>query len=386
MSGAEYERGISSEGETLTREEFEDASLPSGEPPPILKKPSPPPGEALAPAIRQKASRLSSSLPDIEGYLIEGLLGHGGMAEVYKAMRLGSAGVPVPCVIKTIISDKVDDPQFKEKFLDEARIHAKMQHPNLVQVLDVGRIDGRLFLVMEWIDGLDAADLLRAARSRRVEIPIRHVLFILKQVLQALHHTHTHGGKGVVHRDISPGNILISRQGAVKLADFGVARSADSLSIDHARSLAGKLHYFAPELVTGEAPASVQSDIFALGVSFWELLTCAPLFSRRTKWSELRTEIRDFDPRGLLEKELTLPEPVEEIVLRCLANRPRDRYKSALEFLEDVNDFAYEAGLRLLDAHFAEYVQRTLDSRESGGSKTLRQRMEEEELTCGGGS
>ena len=382
MSGAENERGVGESEETLTRDEFEDALTGAA-------------GSSLAPEMKGQVSSDagsrsdhgdSSSFPKIDGYWIEGLLGHGGMAEVHKAQRMGSAGVPVPCVIKTILSDKVDHPQFQKKFLDEARIHAKMQHPNLVQVLDVGRIDGRLFLVMEWIDGMDAADLLRAAQARRIEVPVRHVLFILKQVLQALHHTHTHGGHGFVHRDISPGNILISRQGAVKLADFGVARSADSLSRDPARSLAGKLHYFAPELVTGEAPASVQSDIFALGVTFWELLTCRPLFSREKKWKDLRAEIRDFDPRDLLEKELTLPEPIEEIVLRCLANRPRDRYKSALEFLEDVNDFAYEAGLRLLDAHFADYVRRTLDYRESGGGKTLRQRLAEEKSTFGGGA
>ena len=325
-----------------------------------------------------------SQQPVMDGYLVEGPLGRGGMAEVYKAQRVGTAGVAVPCVIKTIRSGKEHDVRFQEKFLAEARIHAQMRHPNLVQVLDVGRVDHRLFLAMEWIEGMDGADLIRAARARRIGIPLRHVLFVLKEVLQGLHHTHTHGGKGFVHRDISPGNLLISRQGAVKLADFGVARSAESLAADTRRSLAGKLHFFAPELVSGMGQASVQSDIFALGVTLWEMLTCEPLFNRRARWSELRREIMRFDPRALLEEELTLPEGLEEIVLRSLAARPEDRYPSALEFLEDVNDFAYESGIRLLDAHFARYIERVLELKEGGGPQTLGAKLVADGETKGG--
>jgi len=362
MAGADHGRGDESREETLTR---------LG-------------GDAAAPSSSSTPEPFSS-FPVIDGYLVEGPIGHGGMAEVYKAQRIGTAGVPVPCVIKTILAGKQDDRRFQDKFLAEARIHAQMQHPNLVHVLDVGRVESRLFLVMEWIDGMDASDLVRAARKRRVGIPIRHVLFVLKQTLQGLHHTHTHGGHGFVHRDISPGNILISRQGAVKLADFGVARSAEALAGDTRRSLAGKLHYFAPELVTGEASASVQSDIFAMGVSFWEMLVCGPLFSRRATWPQLRDEIASFDPRALLEKELTLPDGVEEIVLRSLAPRPQARYASALEFLEDVNDFVYESGLRLLDAHFAEYIERVLALKDTDGRESLGARLNAEKTKAGGG-
>jgi len=307
-----------------------------------------------------------SHVPIVDGYLIEGPLGHGGMAEVYKAQRLGAAGVSVPCVIKMILPSKAKDPAFRDKFLAEARIHAKMRHPNLVQVLDVGRADERLYLAIQWVDGLDGADLIRSARRRKVGIPLRHVLFILKETLQGLHHTHTHGGSGFVHRDISPANILISREGAVKLADFGVARSVEEIAADQRRTLAGKLHYFAPELVTGEAQASAQTDVFALGVTFWELLTCGPLFSRHKHWPQLRNEIATFDVEQLIEKELTLPEGVEAIV-RSALGPPQTRYLTALEFLEDVNDYAYEAGLRLLDAHFADYVARMLTLDDADG-------------------
>lgn len=314
-------------------------------------------------AIPKKPDSPWSQDLKIPGYTLEAPLGHGGMAQVWKATRLTSAGVAVPCVVKAILPGKEDDVRFQRKFLDEAQIYARLRHPNLVQVLDVGRFRGRLYLAMEWIDGLDCTGLVVGARKRKVEIPFRHVLYIVKEVLQGLHHAHTARDGGFVHRDISPGNILISREGAVKLTDFGVARSLEALATDSKRTMAGKLHYFSPEIVSGRGGASVQSDIFALGVTFYELLSCAPLFPRRAKWPELRQTILQFDPHQLIEDDLTLPEGVEELLLRCLAPDPDARYGTALEFLEDVNDFAYETGIRLLDAHFAQYVGRFLELR-----------------------
>ena len=336
---------------------FDPPTAPGLKPPP----PPPPPG---APGT------WSENLV-IPGYELDAPLAHGGMAQVWKARRITSAGVAVPCVIKAIIAGKEDDARFQRKFLGEAEIYARLRHPNLVQVLDVGRARGRLFLVMEWIEGLDGTALIIGARKRKVEIPLRHVIYIVKQTLQGLHHAHTARDGGFVHRDISPGNLLISRDGAVKLADFGVARSLEALSAERTRTVAGKLHYFAPELVTGQAGASVQSDIFALGVTFYELLSCAPLFPRKAKWPALRSAIATFDPHRLIEDDLTLPEGLESLLLRCLAPQPSQRYATALEFLEDINDFAYETGIRLLDAHFADYVQRFLALRDGSGESLI---------------
>ena len=342
------------------------------------------PSDGLSSARSARAEQASgrtsapfSHLPQIPGYLIECPIGHGGMAAVYKAQRLGSVGIAVPCVIKTILPGKADDPRFRDKFLDEARIYAQLRHPNLVAVLDVGEAEGRLFLAMEWVEGMDAADLIRNARKRTADIPLQHVLFILQETLKGLHHAHSSGtGGGFVHRDISPGNILVSRSGAVKLADFGVARAADELAADGRRTLAGKLHYFAPELVTGSASASASTDVFALGVTFYELLSGAPLFDRKAAWPQLRRDIASFDVQALLERDLTLPEPVEELLRRSLARAPSDRYQSALDFLEAVNDSCHEAGIRLLDVHFARYVSRVIALRDlDGGDLTLRAKL-----------
>ena len=124
--------------------------------------------------------------------------------------------------------------------------------------------------------------------------------------------------------------------------------------------LAGKIHYFAPDFFRGDSQATPATDLFAVGVCLYEMLTLRPLFSRRLKLKQVKQTLLRFDPRPLLEGDLTVPEPLEEILLRALAPWPAERYSSALEFLEAVNDYIYEAGMRLLDAHFAGWVSDVL--------------------------
>ena len=312
-----------------------------------------------------------SQPPEIPGYRILDGIGYGGMAEIWLAEKEGTAGVPVRCVLKTVLPAFLEATKYRERILDEGRIVAQLRHPNICSLLDVGQVDDRIYLAMEWVDGLDASDLMRRVRKRRTELPLRHVLYVLRETLQAVHHAHTALGPGggplnVVHRDISPGNILVSRDGAVKLTDFGVALGAVTQRIEKQGVLSGKLHYFAPELFTPPRQATVRSDIFSLGVTFYELLTIKPLFARKLGVSELRGAIEAFDVRQLLEEDLTIPDGVEEILLKSLARDPERRYASALEFLEDVNDYAYESGLRLLGVHFADYLVRLLGPRPEG--------------------
>ncbi len=310
---------------------------------------------------KQSADEAFSVPLQIPGYRIRRPLGHGGMGEVYLAERLGSAGVAVSCVIKTILPGQDQQERFKARFLNEARIVAGLSHPNIVGVYDVGESGGRLYMAMELVDGLDARDLMRSARRKGVDIPLRHAVYLLRESLQGLHHAHTAADEAgqplhLVHRDLSPENLLLSRQGAVKITDFGVAKQVAPGSRG---GLAGKVHYFAPELFR-RGQATVQSDLFALGVTFYELLTVRPLFNRRLSFARVRDAILKFDVWDLLEQDLTCPEGLELVLERALAARPEDRYASALEFLEDVNDYVYESGIRLLDVHFAQYVERVL--------------------------
>lgn len=303
-------------------------------------------------------------LPEIPGYRLLSRIGRGGMGEVHLAERLAEGGVAVRCALKLVHPGRREDPVFTQQILSEARIAAQLRHPNIVGVFDVGRVGEHLWLAMEWVDGCDTRTLRTMARERQADIPLRHVAYIVREAVQGLHHAHTAttaDGRplGIVHRDISLGNILVSRHGAVKLADFGVAAAVHDAP--SRLRLAGKPHYLAPELYRG-APASVQSDIFAMGVTIWELVTMEALFGRHRSFQEYKELITSFDPRQAFEADLTMPDGLEHVLLRALAADPDDRYGSALELLEDLSDFAYEAGLRLLDAHFARYVQRSLDA------------------------
>lgn len=316
-----------------------------------------------------------SGAPTIPGYTVLKALGRGGMAEVWLAEKLGTAGVPVRCVVKTILRDFSTTEGFQDRFLDEARIVAALRHANITSVLDVGRTDEAPYLAMEWCDGTDANKLIKAVRGRGVHIPLRHCMWILREALQGLHHAHTARGSdgtplGIVHRDISPANVLIGRSGAVKIADFGVARAVLSTRPERRGTVAGKAHYFAPELFRG-APAGVSTDVFAMGVVFYELCTLQPFVDRRLSLPEVKERILSFREQEIVEGDLTLPDGIERIFLRAMAHDPAMRYASALAFLEDVNDYVYESGLRLLDAFFAEWVQRTLDGSAPEGRRPL---------------
>ncbi|MCB9777695.1 MAG: serine/threonine protein kinase [Alphaproteobacteria bacterium] len=303
--------------------------------------------------------------PLVPGYRLLERLGRGGMGEVHLADRVSDTGVTMRCALKVVHPGHQADPLFTRQILSEAQIVAQLRHPNIVQILDVGRTGDRVWMAMEWIDGCDARSLRQLTRERGGEIPLRHLIYLVRETLQGLHHAHrardTEGNHlGIVHRDISPGNILISRHGAVKLADFGVAAASGVQSL----RMAGKPQYLAPEIYRG-ARASVQSDIFAMGVTFYELLTMQPLFGRNLSFREFEARILAFDPRQLVDGDLTIPDGLEDVLLRSLAAEPEDRYASALDFLEDVSDYAYESGLRLLDAHFARYVDKILAGAEA---------------------
>jgi len=299
---------------------------------------------------------------DIPGYTLLSPIGRGGMGEVWLAERGGDAGVGVRCALKIILPERETELAYRSHFLQEARTSSLLRHPNVVTIFDVGQFEDRLYMAMEWVDGVDLRDLIRRLRTFGAHLPMKHALYILRASAQGLHYAHTmkdlEGNElRLVHRDISPENLLISREGAVKLSDFGVAWSAASGTTPRA---VGKVHYFAPELLHGGA-ASVQSDLFALGVTFYEMLMMKPLFSRRSSMREVCAEVARFQPASLFERDLSIPEELEDILMRCLAVDPGERYTSALELLEDVNDFTYEAGIRLLDAHFAKYVARVLE-------------------------
>jgi serine/threonine protein kinase len=299
------------------------------------------PAAATADADRaQNTGRSSRSLgsgattpPELCGsYTLVQLIARGGMAEVWRATQEGIGGFQRTLVIKRILPHLARQPDFVRMFLSEARLTASLSHPNIAQVLELGADHGRHFLAMEYVDGRDLRHLMRRATQKGCWPSPPLAFRIIADACAALHHAHTRrDARGrplaLVHRDVSPHNILLTFDGCVKLIDFGIARSADQLAASSSGVLKGKAAYMAPEQVEG-GPIDARTDVFALGLVLYELLTggvqafrgdsqLATLHAAATCAPQRPSSIAD------------LPPVVDELVMRALAKDPADRYPDA---------------------------------------------------------
>src|SRR6476661_2359358 len=235
----------------------------------------------------------------------------GGMAEVYLARRAGPHGFQKIVAVKRILPQLARDADFLAMFIDEARVCARLAHPNIVQVFDFGEHDGELYMAMEYVDGTTAARLVRAAAARGEDVPLEAALYIALSVLRGLDYAHNardddNRSLALVHRDVSPGNVLIDRSGAVKLTDFGIARAAEIERRTDAGQLKGKLGYMSPEQVVGKE-LDPRSDLFTVGIVFAEMVTLRPLFSGGRELDVL-LRIRDADVSPLDRGGVHLPD------------------------------------------------------------------------------
>ncbi|HEX6836454.1 MAG TPA: serine/threonine-protein kinase, partial [Polyangia bacterium] len=215
-------------------------------------------------------------------------LGAGGMAEVYRAVLDGPQGFSRNVVLKRILPNLAHDEGFLRLFLDEARISALLHHPAIVQVFDFGAIDGTYFLAMELIEGWTLGQLMQLCKQRLTAVPVADVCYAMSELCGALAYAHAlsdDSGRAleIVHRDVSPSNIMIGKQGGVKLLDFGIARAAEHARDERTRAgtRKGKLSYMSPEQ-TSAARVDRRSDIFSLGIVFYEWLTMRRLFKRES--------------------------------------------------------------------------------------------------------
>jgi serine/threonine protein kinase len=261
-------------------------------------------------------------------------LGSGGMAEILLAKAAGPSGFEKPLVIKRILKHLTNETAFTEMFLSEARIAARLHHPNVAQIYDLGRIGGRYFIAMEYIEGPTFSQLFRQCRLTGIKMPMTQVIHIVKEVALGLNHAHAatdNNGQllNLVHRDVSPSNIMITKDGVVKLVDFGVATASIQLHKTQAGALKGKYGYMAPEQCEGQAVDN-RTDIFSLGVVLYEFTTGTRLFSSKNPMDTLRRILR-----GAIPEPKTLvpdyPQILRDIIYKMLAANPRDRYQSAME-------------------------------------------------------
>ena len=267
----------------------------------------------------------------------------GGMAEVYLARRDGPHGFTKTVALKRILPQLARDQDFVSMFIDEARVCAQLSHPNLVQVFDFGEAGGELYMAMELVDGTNCAKAVRKAAAMSETVPVDAALHVALSVLRGLEYAHAavdlNGVPlGLVHRDVSPGNILMARSGAVKLSDFGIARADDFERRTEEGQLKGKLGYMSPEQVTGRF-VDARSDLFTLGIVLAELLIARPLFGTGNELDVLM-RIRDADLTVFERHGAHLAEELRTIVRRALAQGPEARYQTATEFAEALEEFA----------------------------------------------
>jgi len=294
-------------------------------------------------------------------YVLLEAIGRGGMAEVYRAVAQGLEGFQRVFVIKRILPDKCASPEFVEMFVNEARISALLSHPNIVQIYDFGQIDGAYFLAMEYLRGKDLLTVLRQLRAAGRALEPTLAAYAAQQVALGLDYAHhlTRGGKslGIVHRDVSPSNIMLLRQGGVKLLDFGIAKAAMELRSDahsEAGLVKGKLSYLSPEQVKGTMPVDGRSDVFALGIVLWESLTGKRLFFDRNDFQTMKN-VLDRKVPAPSSQQAEVPAVLDHIVMRALEREPERRYPSAKAMADEIEvylqeaRFAPRAVMRLLD-------------------------------------
>jgi serine/threonine-protein kinase len=301
------------------------------------------------------------------------------MAELFLARAETELGATKLVVVKLILPAFSDDPRFSEMLIHEAKLAAGLSHRHIVQVHDLGRDEGRLYIAMEYVEGFDLNALLRLCTEKGEGLPAPYALGVVADILEGLDYAHrrviepeasSKGSEarplGIVHRDVSPSNVLISYEGEVKLCDFGIAHANDlvreavglrSAGEEASEALKGKAAYMSPEHARGEA-LDARSDVFAAGIILWELLAGRRLYKSRDAVPLLeqarRAEIPPLPDKGLPDHD-----ELERIVRRALARDRDDRYPSAAAFQRDLEGYLAKAGLLASRLKLGEWISET---------------------------
>jgi serine/threonine protein kinase len=304
-------------------------------------------------------------------------IGIGGMAEVYRANSLGAEGFERPIAIKRILPHLATDDDFVKMFIDEAKIAVQLSHPNIVGIFDLGRFGDDYFIAMELVHGRD----LRQIQDREAQLgrrmPLEIALHAAMKVCEALHHAHFKGGSAImgdrvfiIHRDVSPQNVLVSYDGQVKVTDFGLAKAAGRAVQTQAGIIKGKLAYMSPEQLTN-VPIDQRSDVFAAGTLLWEMLTGARLFlganDRETIQNVFKAEVQS--PRAL---DPAIPIELDRVVMKALAKDRDERYQTAQELFDDLEEAAYAVNAMIGGPSVTAYMRALFPEAEVSGSARRR--------------
>jgi serine/threonine protein kinase len=287
-------------------------------------------------------------------------LASGGMADVFRAKHLGTGGFQKTVAIKRILPHYASRLEFKSMFEREMNLCANMQHPNIAQVYSNGEHAGYLYLLMEFVDGKNASELLAKSRELKIQLPISIVCHIISEIAKGLDYAHKmkdESGKSldIIHRDISPHNIMLGYNGDVKLVDFGIAKAADRAEVSKTGDLKGKILYASPESING-LKLDQRTDIFSLGNVFYELLTQKTLFGGESTF-EVMNNVRECKVPSLEKHGLNVPKELEE-TLRCALEEDREkRYQTAYELHRDLAFFINRSYPQFVSTDFSKFMQ-----------------------------
>jgi len=294
-------------------------------------------------------------------YVILRKLASGGMAEIYLARKAGEAGFFKPLAIKIILPHLAENKRFVDMFLDEARIAVSLQHANIVQVLDLGQIENNYYIVMEFAHGMDLQRVVQKTRKSGRLLPLPYAAKIVSQIAEGLYYAHTKTDQfgrplEIIHRDISPHNILLTFEGLAKLLDFGVAKTRATVKQEEEGVLKGKFSYMSPEQIRG-LPLDARSDIFSLGIVLWEICAGVSLFRES---SELLTMEAILHRPVQRPRELRgdMPPDLEAIILKALAKRTVDRFENAYEMHRALENYLNRSGWNVTTQHLSAFMQK----------------------------
>lgn len=312
-------------------------------------------------------------------YYLFDLIGKGGMAEIFLAKTFTGLGTERLCVIKRILPHLNADTNFCEMLIQEAKLCARLSHANVVQTQELGQIEDNYYIAMEYVEGVDLNRLLGLLSRARIALPLQFALYILIEALRGLDYAHrlkdaTGQELGIIHRDVSPTNVLISTEGEVKLCDFGIAKVAlDDVGAEHHLDeyhLKGKVAYMAPEHVAGDK-IDRRADLFAAGILLWELLSGRRLYKTKDEDETLRrakaAKIPPLVDRGFPEYEM-----LAAVVHKALSKDPDQRFQTGQEFIQALEDYMHAAGQIVSQLRFSNFLM------DNFGENLLQQRRERE--------
>ena len=318
-----------------------------------------------------KVQRDIEKMDRIGPYLLHKKVARGGMAELFLADYVRRDGFKRKVAIKRILPHLAGNKNFIKMFTREARVAALLQHPNVVQIFDYGKIDNAYFIAMEYIDGKNLGEILSALKQG---LPFDKAVFIISQICKGLDYSHSKQDEKtgepfhIVHRDISPQNLLVSYQGEVKISDFGISKARSEPSLTQAGVVKGKMAYLSPEQALGE-PIDHRADIYALGLVFYETLTGKRVYTFKTDIEAIRTiPIMDIKPVSTSVPDI--PEELNRIVMKCLEKQKDNRYQSASAVNADLLKFKKEQKLTFDASDLADFMKKKFKANDNSSQST----------------